>query len=538
MAFLLFGGAEMHARVSATLLLLAWAGCGGAPRGGVSLPASVAVSISPRTASVARNGSMAFSATVTGAADTTVTWAVQEAGGGAVDAAGKYTAPAAGGTYHVSATSVADTSRSDVATVVVVSPAAPMTLISRSVPATSSAGTASWAQDASYGGIDWGFHIADLGGAGTLVYDLSGVPAAQRQKILVALYMAKGDPYYQLNYRAASGYTPDDTPDSYALEGATSASGPWTALIAVAKNNNQYKSHYIADFSPWTFLRFRAGAAPFGCRVKMDVYDAGAGVTDGIVFYGDSITANIFQGGFDGFPPQWFSRQIQAAHPAFFPFVIGGGYPFTTSADGVDMIVADSGTNFSTGLSTPLKTVFSGARYAALVFGANDAPAQSLVDGFRSNYRQIIDALRAQGQTVAIAAPSWATDPARQAGLVQLRATIGFHLSSWIAKTYAAGDYVWNGAHAYRCTTEGTSATGPTGTGTGIADGGTARWAYLPTLREDYADDSSVIPGPDLYTVFLDHPEWLGDGLHPNATGEIQWRNAWVAWASSTLYVN
>ena len=200
------------------------------------------------------------------------------------------------------------------------------------------------------------------------------------------------------------------------------------------------------------------------------------------------------------------------------------------------MIVADSGTSFSTGLAAPLKTVFSGARYAALVFGANDAPARSLVDGFRSNCTEIIDALRVRGRRSAIAAPSWATDlPARQASCSSARPSGS--TSSWIAKTYAAGDYVWNGAHAYRCTTEGTSATGPTGTGTGIADGGTARWAYLPTLREDYAADSSVIPGPDLYTVFLDHPEWLGDGLRPNATGEIQWRNAWVAWASSTLYV-
>lgn len=527
----------MHARVTAVLLILAGAGCAGAPGG-------TALTVSPASVTLPPNGSASFTAaaSVPAAAQApAVTWSVQEGnGGGTVDATGKYIAPAAPGTFHVVATSVDDASKSGVATVTVslptISPAAAMTLISRSVPATSSAGTASWAQDASYGGLEWGFHMADLGGAGTLVYDLSGVPAAQRRRILVALYMAKGDPYYQLNYRAASGYTPEDTPDAYALEGATSASGPWTTLVAVANNANQYKSHSIADFSGFTFLRFRSSAAPFGCRVKMDVYDASNGITDGIVFYGDSITANIFQGGFDGFPPQWFSTQIHAAHPAFFPFAIGGGYPFTTSADGVDLIVTDSGANFSAGLSAPLETVFSAAKYAALVFGANDAPAQSLVDGFRSNYRQIIDALRAQGQTVAVAAPSWATDPARQAGLVQIRATIGFHLATWTANSYSAGAYVWNGAHAYRCTTAGTSVTGPIGIGTGIADGGTARWAYVPSLREDYANDSGVIPGPDLYTVFLNHPEWLGDGLHPNATGEIHWRNAWVAWANSALY--
>jgi lysophospholipase L1-like esterase len=504
----------------------------------VSAPV-VAVTISPKTTSAALGGSVKFSATVTGTSNTAVTWSVQEgASGGSIDSAGNYMAPATGGSWHVVVTAAADTSKTDVATVVVVTSvasAAPMTLISRSVPATSSAGTASWGQDASYGGLEWGFHMTEFGSTGTLTYDLSGVASGQRQNLLVALYMTKGDPYYQLNYRAAT-YTPEFTPSAYVLEGATSVSGPWTSLVTVTTNNNPFKSHSIANFGGFTFLRFRATSAPYGCRVKMDVYDASSGITDGIVFYGDSITANIFQSGYSGFPPQWFSKYVQSQHGAFFPFVGGGGYPFMTSGDAVDLIVNASGTNFSSGLSTPLKTVFSAAKYAALIYGANDAPAQDLVDAFRSNYRQIIDALRAQGQTVVLAAPSWATDSSRQAGLVQIRAAIGFHLSAWVAKTYAGGDYVWNGGRAYRCTTGGSSVSGPAGTGTGIADGGTARWSYVPSLREDYAANAGVIPGPDLYTVFLNHPEWLSDGLHPNATGEQQWRDAWANWASAAIY--
>jgi len=461
---------------------------------------------------------------------------VQEAGGGTVSSAGLYTAPATTGTYHVVATSVADTSKSDAATVVVAAPRTPMALISRSVPATSSAGTASWAQDASYGGLLWNFHMTDVGGLGWVAYDLSGVPAAQRQKILVALYMGKGDPYYQLNYQAATPYTPELIPSAYLLEGATSSSGPWTPLVTVITNNNPFKSHSISDFSAYTFLRFRVTSAPFGCQVKMDVYDASAGITDGIVFYGDSITANIFQSGALGYPPEWFSKQIQAAFPAFFPFVIGGGYPYTTSGDGVDLIVTDSGLNFTLGLLTPLKTIFSAAKYAALIWGANDAPSQNLVDAFRSNYTQIINAFRAQGQTVIIASPTWATDATRQAGLVQIRATIGFHLPNWAARTYATGEYVWNGTRAYLCAAGGTSVTGPTGTGTGITDGGSARWNYLPSLREDYTADSNVIGGPDLYAVFYNQPGWLFDGLHPNDAGEVQWRSAWVNWAKTTIY--
>jgi hypothetical protein len=59
-----------------------------------------------------------FSATVTGATDRSVTWSVQEgAAGGTITAAGVYTAPSTAGTYHVVATSRADTTKRSVATV-------------------------------------------------------------------------------------------------------------------------------------------------------------------------------------------------------------------------------------------------------------------------------------------------------------------------------------------------------------------------------------------------------------------------------------
>ncbi|MGZ6035588.1 MAG: hypothetical protein ACXWLG_09105, partial [Myxococcaceae bacterium] len=89
----------------------------------VTATPAIAVSVSPATASVLAGGVTTFSATVTGAAggqSTDVTWSVQEgAGGGNVDASGRYTAPGAAGTFHVVATSVADPSRSATATITV-----------------------------------------------------------------------------------------------------------------------------------------------------------------------------------------------------------------------------------------------------------------------------------------------------------------------------------------------------------------------------------------------------------------------------------
>jgi len=85
-------------------------------------PVGIAVSVTPSAGSIVVGGSITFSASVTGTTSgqsTAVTWSVQETGGGTVTAAGVYTAPAVVGTYHVIATSVADTSKKGTATVTV-----------------------------------------------------------------------------------------------------------------------------------------------------------------------------------------------------------------------------------------------------------------------------------------------------------------------------------------------------------------------------------------------------------------------------------
>ncbi|WLT30994.1 glycosyl hydrolase family 18 protein [Geothrix sp. PMB-07] len=75
--------------------------------------------INPTAAAVQTTKTQQFTATVTGASNTAVTWSVQETAGGAMDATGLYTAPATAGTYHVIATSVADATKSATAAVTV-----------------------------------------------------------------------------------------------------------------------------------------------------------------------------------------------------------------------------------------------------------------------------------------------------------------------------------------------------------------------------------------------------------------------------------
>jgi len=125
------------ARRSATLLaaLLAMAGCKAAkaPLASMVPVATVTVTVSPDTASISTGGTQGFTASVSGSADTAVTWSVQEgASGGSVSPASgattTYTAPGTAGTYHVVARSHADSNAIDTAEVTV-STAGPVSVV-------------------------------------------------------------------------------------------------------------------------------------------------------------------------------------------------------------------------------------------------------------------------------------------------------------------------------------------------------------------------------------------------------------------------
>jgi len=80
--------------------------------------AAVSVTISPSSVNLPTNGSQQFTATVTGASDTSVTWTILEgAAGGTISGSGLYLAPGAVGVYHVIATSNADPTQSATAAV-------------------------------------------------------------------------------------------------------------------------------------------------------------------------------------------------------------------------------------------------------------------------------------------------------------------------------------------------------------------------------------------------------------------------------------
>lgn len=83
---------------------------------GTQCPA-ITVTVSPKTTTLHLGQSKQFAATVTSTSDTSVTWATT--GGGITPTTGLYTAPNSAGTYTVSATSHADTTKKGIASVTV-----------------------------------------------------------------------------------------------------------------------------------------------------------------------------------------------------------------------------------------------------------------------------------------------------------------------------------------------------------------------------------------------------------------------------------
>lgn len=114
---------SLSALLTGSALILSLA-CGGGGGGGEPAPTPIVVTVAPTTANLLTGATQTFTATVTGTTNTAVTWSVQEAGGGSVNASGLYTAPGTPGTYHVVATSQASATKTASATVTVTAPPA------------------------------------------------------------------------------------------------------------------------------------------------------------------------------------------------------------------------------------------------------------------------------------------------------------------------------------------------------------------------------------------------------------------------------
>ncbi len=133
---------------------------GSAPGPGSGVPARyqpVTVVVDPPSVELGAGDSMGFFAIVGGTGNSAVAWSVSEAGGGTVDPAGNYVAPATPGTYHVIATSLSadDPTASGSATVTVTLPVVSLTPATAQVVAGGQVAFSASVSGSSIGSVSW-----------------------------------------------------------------------------------------------------------------------------------------------------------------------------------------------------------------------------------------------------------------------------------------------------------------------------------------------------------------------------------------------
>jgi hypothetical protein len=264
----------------------------------------------------------------------------------------------------------------------------PMPVISRGVPAYAPNATspAAYANDSNYATY-W-----RAAPPTSLAYDLSGVLASRRGRVVVAWYSMTTEYDYTLKNR-----TPYNEPRNYTVDvnpapGGAYPTAGWVTLVSVTANTYHSRQH-VLNLAGYNWLRFSVTAingspGNTDATANLDVHDASQGVVDDWIFYGDSITRDGMAGSTNRFP-----QLINAARPAFFPAQENGGTGSLTSGDGASHI--------ATWLST-----FPG-HFVSLAFGTNDAARSVAPSTFYANMKAMVQAVLAAGDVPIVPHIPW-----------------------------------------------------------------------------------------------------------------------------------
>lgn len=367
-----------------------------------------------------------------------------------------------------------------------------MPVISRNVPADTNDNfggnfPASRANNLIYGGQNyWRCAQTPVANAnsGTLIapvwlaYDLSSVPSAQRQQVVVVWFNDPSTDPYDSNILVVNYF---NTPSSYTIETNTAAGGGaapvtgWTVLATVANDTRHSRQHAL-NLAGANWLRINISAingslSNNNAAINMDIYDAHLANQDNWIFFGDSIT----QRGLDHDDiaiTATLSAMINAKIATNFPLMENGGIGGLKASD----VVAN---NY---LATWLP-LFSG-KYVGLNYGTNDANAGGApVTNYLSNMTSLINQVLAAGKTPVI------------------------------PKTIC-----WGKAAAIQTN-------GPT---------------INSDLASLFSSFPQIVQGPDLWSFFLANPGLIEadpPGIHPiDPSGYQAYREQWANALLSTVY--
>lgn len=270
-------------------------------------------------------------------------------------------------------------------------------LISRGVPsfASSEYYPASYANDESYDTV-WRSQETPA----WLAYDLSKVPFAKREKVLLVWYNES----YNYDHTLIS-FPAYNMPQDYRIDvnpapggGQPPLSG-WVTLVKVRGNHYHSRQHLITMAGD-NWLRINVTAADgspqnYDISINMDVYDVSGGTVDDWIFFGDSITAgamsHVTVNGVKS-----FAQLISAAAHNAFPAQEDGGTGYLKSADGAKYI--------DTWLA-----LFPG-KYVVLSYGTNDALGCVNPQVFYNNYTFMVRAVLQDGKIPVVPHFPWAKD--------------------------------------------------------------------------------------------------------------------------------
>jgi lysophospholipase L1-like esterase len=354
-----------------------------------------------------------------------------------------------------------------------------MALISTAVPifASSAAYPASYAND-----LDYNTEWRSNGVPATLALDLSQVTSPRQQ---VQLVWYNDDTYgYDHTLIGQPGY---NNPGTFTIEGNAAAGGgapPGTGWIVLASlaGNHLHSYSYNLPFTGYNWVRGNFTASDGSPQntdiaLNLDVYDSSNGVNDGWFFNGDSITANCMGhkdiNAEDANNP---GQYITVAAPSFGQQVnslVGNNTPLQENAG----IPGFASGDMIAHLGEWLQNVPS--KYVTINLGTNDAAGGVSPAIFYSNMQSLVQTVLAAGKVPVVPTIPYSLDPTH------------------LANTPALNDQI----------------------------------------RALYVAFPSIVPGPDLWTLFLNNPQFISsDKVHPNAQGCAAYRAQWAQFAVGAIY--
>jgi hypothetical protein len=275
----------------------------------------------------------------------------------------------------------------------------PMPIISQDVPAFASSSTAN-STPAKAQDLDPKSSWTSTTIPAWISYDLSSVPAADREQVLIAWYTGA-----TLDFINAMPNAGQHLPIDYTLElnkaagGGEPPSDGWEVIETVTGNDRNTRQRLVElGGANWIRMNVTKSSNPNEVGLDLDVHSAPDGATDSWLFMGDSITFMSTSYLFSDLPARVHDLAADR-YPAIIPGAIGG-------------------TNTNTALLALDATManFPG-RFVTLNYGTNDHPNDY-------HMKELVERVIAAGKAPVVPHMPWAPDATRQKEAQEINAVI------------------------------------------------------------------------------------------------------------------